>query len=97
MTDLRVLISTQVKAGVVQSSGIVSLSSVPFGQYEVKLTADIKGQPASGFVSPKQNPAPLINRIVLNIIQFRRYFTPTTRPAVAFACAFQIDPCLVSN
>jgi hypothetical protein len=39
----------QVKAGVVQSSGIVSIASVPFGRYEVKLTAEMKGQPARGW------------------------------------------------
>lgn len=53
---------SQAKAGVVQSSGIVSISSVPFGRYEVKLAADMKGQPATGsnqhlvsFSPPKPN------------------------------------------
>jgi hypothetical protein len=58
-----ILIYCQVKAGVVQSSGIVSLSSVPFGQYQVKLVADMKGHPASGFIYAKIRPQTPIKNI----------------------------------
>jgi hypothetical protein len=54
---------SQVKAGVVQSSGIVSLSSVPFGQYQVKLVAEMKGHPASGFIYAKTQPQTPIKNI----------------------------------
>ncbi len=84
-----------IKAGVVQSSGIVSLSSVPFGHYHVKLTADMKGQPTTGNFSPQNNQE--VPTKTHRAFQFPHCSTLMTRPAVECACPSQTDPYLVSN
>ncbi len=86
---------SQAKAGVVQSSGIVSISSVPFGRYEVKLAADMKGQPATGSNQHLVSFSPQNQTIVS--LQYLRNSTPTTNPAAESACLYPTVLCQVRS